>query len=334
MEKTRLGPVAVCLFALLVGRPPEAAAQIYEAVGTRAQGMGGAFVAVANDATATWWNPAALILSFFSVVVERSETEEPADPGPVWRATTGGVAASFPSLGLSYYRLRVSEIAAPASTAAGEGGRQDLGAAGIGLRSRVTQQFGATIGQSLGSHLVIASTVKLVRAGESTAASGSLDDADDLDATYESSGDLDLGALVMVGSARFGVSVKHVSEPSFGEGATRFVLGRQARAGFAWVAGQTTSPVVVTAAFDADLTRTPTAFGDARHVASGVEVALARPQIMLRGGLSTNTVGDASSSASIGVSLGLVRGFFVDAATTFGSDRSRKGWAASFRLTI
>ena len=40
--------------------PPVAGAQIYESVGIRAQGMGGAFVAVADDATATWWNPAGL----------------------------------------------------------------------------------------------------------------------------------------------------------------------------------------------------------------------------------------------------------------------------------
>src|SRR6185295_7753187 len=37
-----------------------AAAQPFEAFGERALGMGGAFVAVANDSTATWWNPAGL----------------------------------------------------------------------------------------------------------------------------------------------------------------------------------------------------------------------------------------------------------------------------------
>jgi hypothetical protein len=334
MGKTHLVLVVVCLIAVHVARPPRASAQIYEAVGTRAQGMGGAFVAVANDASATWWNPAALILSYFSVVVDRAVTEEPADPSGVWRATTGGVAASFPSLGLSYYRLRVSEIAAPASTAGGDPGRQDLGAAGIGLRSRYTQQFGATIGQSLGNHVVIASTLKLVRAGESAAPPGTLDEADELEPSLDSSGDLDIGALVMVASARIGVSVKHVNEPEFGEGSGRFVLGRQVRAGFAWVAGQTGAPVIVTAAFDADLTRTPTAFGEARHIASGVEVELPRQRLAVRGGVSANTVGDTGSSVSGGVSLGLVRGFYLDAARTFGSDRSRKGWAASFRLTI
>ena len=39
---------------------PEAEAQSVETIGIRAQGMGGAFTAVADDATATWWNPAGL----------------------------------------------------------------------------------------------------------------------------------------------------------------------------------------------------------------------------------------------------------------------------------
>ena len=137
----------------------------------------------------------------------------------------------------------------------------------------------------------------------------------------------------MVGPARIGLSVKHVNEPAFGDGAGRFVLGRQARAGVAWVVGQSGGPAI-TAAFDADLTRTPTAFGDARHIASGIEVSLPRQHLALRGGVSANTVGDASSSTSTGVSIGVMRGVYLDAATTFGSDRSRKGWAAAFRLTI
>ncbi|MGH9162460.1 MAG: hypothetical protein ACRD2X_21040, partial [Vicinamibacteraceae bacterium] len=48
-----------------------AAAQPIELVGARALGMGGAFVAVADDATATYWNPAGLAFGgLFSTVVE------------------------------------------------------------------------------------------------------------------------------------------------------------------------------------------------------------------------------------------------------------------------
>jgi hypothetical protein len=46
--------------AILIIAATDSSAQIVESVGNRALGMGGAFVAVANDSTATWWNPAGL----------------------------------------------------------------------------------------------------------------------------------------------------------------------------------------------------------------------------------------------------------------------------------
>ncbi len=301
--------------------------------------MGGAFVAVADDATATWWNPAGLILSYFSIVVERSEIEEP-DGGPVegpaWRAKTGGFAVGFPALGVSYYRLRVSEIAPAVPTAPATPDRQDLGVAGPRLFTRVMNQFGATVGQSLGNHFVLATTAKLVRAGEAVPVGSSLDDAEDFEVPVDSSGDLDVGVLVLLGSARIGASVKHLWEPTVGEvnGAPGFVLARQARVGAAWMHGQAGAPVHLTVAGDYDVTRTPTIFGDERHVAAGTEVAVPQLHLTVRGGLSWNTVGDLSRSASTGVSIGLSRGFYFDAARTFGTDRSRKGWAVGFRLTL
>src|SRR6188508_127266 len=56
-----VGPRSVrgALLILLL-LPTAATAQIVEGLGSRALGMGGAFVAVANDSSATWWNPGAL----------------------------------------------------------------------------------------------------------------------------------------------------------------------------------------------------------------------------------------------------------------------------------
>src|SRR5436190_10916871 len=48
------------LSALLFVSTPALAQQIFEAVGSRALGMGGAFVGVADDSTAVYWNPAGL----------------------------------------------------------------------------------------------------------------------------------------------------------------------------------------------------------------------------------------------------------------------------------
>lgn len=68
--RSRLGLAAVLLGACLVGAPDADAAEIFRKVGTagaqflkigvgaRAVGMGETFVAVADDATASWWNPA------------------------------------------------------------------------------------------------------------------------------------------------------------------------------------------------------------------------------------------------------------------------------------
>ena len=156
-----------------------------------------------------------------------------------------------------------------------------------------------------------------------------LDAAADLDVSTETEADLDLGAMASFGRMRVGLAIKHVREPKFGEGANRLVLRRQVRAGVAIVARGT-----VTVAADADLTRTATAFGDARHVAAGAEAWLLRRRIGLRGGVSANTVGETGASGSTGVSLAVRSGTYIDAALTAGSDRSREGWNLGLRVAF
>ena len=322
---------------LLASTALPAKAQIYEIMGTRAQGMGGAFVAVADDATATWWNPAGLATgAYFSSVVELGSTTEPRETrpgGPAWRGDTQSFAVVFPALGLSYYRVRLSEIAPATSTGDVAPDRQQHGPIGTQLRSWATNQFGVTVGQSVGSHLVIASTVRLVRGGlarsSASVADDPLDTAADLDVSMETEADLDFGAMAMFGRTRLGFALKHATEPKFGDGANRLVLRRQARAGVAFAARDT-----VTVAFDADLTRTATLFGDARHVAAGGEAWLLRRRVGLRGGVSANTVGEASTSASAGVSYAVRSRTYIDAALTTGSDRSREGWNVGLRVTF
>jgi hypothetical protein len=322
---------------LVVAASP-ADAQMYEVVGARAQGMGGAFVAVADDATATWWNPAGLATGAnLSALYERGKTMEPAEAapeGPAWRSTANSFAVVFPALGLSYYRLRISEIAPGAtSTEDTAPDRQDQGTEGVGLRSVTTSHYGASVGQSLGNHLVIASTVKFVRGGVArstgTPEDDPLDAADDLDVSTETEPDLDLGVMASFGRARLGLAVKHVMEPKFGDGADQLVLGRQARAGVAFV-----SRGRLTVAVDTDLLKTRTLFGDVRHVAAGVEAWLFQQRLGVRGGVSANTTGDARPSTSAGISVAAQSGFFLDGALTFGSDRSREGWAFGARVSF
>jgi hypothetical protein len=319
-------------------------AQSFEAVGTRAQGMGGAFVAVADDATATWWNPAGLAGGpFLNAVVEYGQMREPADPLPesgAMRNGTTGFALAMPALGVSYYRLRLSEMAPADSIGAAEPGRQDQGTAGHLLRSTVTSALGVTLGQSLGEHVVLASTLRLVRAGvavsRSVSGSDPLDQADDLSVPSETKGDLDLGVLIRFGGVTVGGAVKHVGEPEFGEDdEVSVVMKRQARAGIAIrTRGKTGAFDSLTGAVDVDLISTETWSGDVRRLALGGEAGILRGRVVVRGGLGTSTIGEQDWDASTGASVALRSGLYIDGALTPGSGESRNGWSVSLRFSF
>jgi hypothetical protein len=283
-----------------------AAAQTYESVGIRAKGMGGAFVAVADDATATWWNPAGLATgAFVSGVVEGGT----ALGGPDDNAL--GVAFAIPSLGVSYYRSRISETVPAGSTGSSGGNRQDQGTTGTRLPTYVVSQFGVTVGQSLGEHLVLGTTLKLLWSGRTT-------------------GDLDVGAMAKIGPVRLAAVVKNAVAADVAVDRT---LDRQARVGVAYFA-KTSAPTTIAVAVDADLTRTTTAFGDERRVAGGVDVGLT-PWISVRGGAGVNTAGSVRHAESGGVSVALPKkGLNVDAQITQGDDEALKGWGLGFRVTF
>jgi len=333
--------VAASVLAALVsaGRPFAASAQIYEAVGTRAQGMGGAFVAVADDASGTWWNPAGLATgAFMSLILEHGTSDFPKETtvGPAQRDANTSFAIAFPSLGLSYYRLRISEIAPTAPTDASAGDRQDGGTAGVRLSTVEISQFGSSVGQSIGQHLVLASTVKYVRAGRSlgtTTASGDLlDAAADLDVNTSGGGDFDLGAMAALGHLRLGLSVKHLLEPKFGDG-DRLVLQRQARAGAAWMVSTPGLLSSITTAFDSDILTTESALGDRRNLAAGVETWLKGKSVGVRAGFNMSTKGEKRTIGTLGASVSARGKVHVNGAWLFGSDDTRTGWSAGVSMT-
>jgi hypothetical protein len=342
----RIHPTALFFAVSIVctlAAPRPSAAQSFDAVGTRAQGMAGAFVAVADDATATWWNPAGLASgAYLNAIIERGTSQEPADPasasGPALRTGTTGFAIAYPALGLSYYRLRVSQVTRAPATSIGapQPDRQDQVASV--LRSAATTSFGMTVGQSLGNHLVLGSTIRLVRAGtvattESPQA-GALDRADDLDVPRETRFDLDLGAMIRFGWLRMGAAVQHVRQPGFGDGDNRIVLERQARAGVAIMRGKTGIFDALTIDVDSDLTTSTTVLGEARQLAGGAEIWMLRRHVGLRGGLSADTLGERRTSRSTGASVALRTGLYIDGAWTVGSDERRTGWSVSLRSSF
>jgi hypothetical protein len=287
---------------VLVCSPSEARAQTSDLVGVRARGMAGAFTAVADDATATWWNPAGLAGgAYFNAVLEYGRPRQPPhDP-------IRGMTVAFPALGLSYYRLPLGQIRPVTSTGVGSGNRQDEGDVGV---------YGATVGQSLGNHLVVGSTVKLVRAGESH-------------------GGLDVGALAAYGRVRVGLMVRNVRELEFGGGPEPLLLRRQARAGAAFTVGRRGSLGRATVAFDADLTKITTSRGDVRRAAIGGEGWTATRTIGVRGGVSLSTLGPRRPSPSAGVSVAVRRGMYLEAEITGGdAGDGRQSWGVALRLTF
>ena len=158
------------------------------------------------------------------------------------------------------------------------------------------QEFGVTVGQSIGRHFVLGTTARFARAGAaavtSDATDASLDRAEDLErGDTDNEFDLDVGAMAAFNALRLALVVKHVTEPSFSSGGLLTELPRQARAGVSVTSGGG-AVAQLTVAFDADLLRTPMATGDVRHVAGGAETWLAGRRVGVRGGVTANTVGD------------------------------------------
>lgn len=266
--------------------------------------MAGAFVAIADDATATWWNPAGLATgAYFSGIVEREYAATPSD------RTGLGVAFALPSLGVSYYRTRVTVAAGPTDPATAD--RQEQGTP-ISPPTFVISQFGATVGQSVGEHLVLASTLKLVHADQTR-------------------GDLDIGLMAKSGAWRVGMVVKHLHQPDLTVEGIRVGLDRQMRVGVAYV-GKTGTALSVNVAGDADVTTTATAFGNSRHVAGGAELWAGR-RLGLRAGVGVNTIDEVRRSVSVGASAAVQKGLFIDARLTRGDDEVLRGWGFDLRLT-
>lgn len=278
-----------------------ASAQGLEVVGTRALGMGGAFVAVADDPTALYWNPAGFPRSNLATAVVEHVAHD-IEGGPDGSATLGAIGT--PPLALGYYRLRT-----PTLTAGGAG-------------PLVTHNVGATLAQSLGQYVDIGTTIRYVH-GE-------------IGSRSHNTADLDLGALVVVRNVRAGLLVRNVLEPEFetvepdvAEQHVAVALDRQVRAGAAW---QSTSSAT-TVACDVDLTKTETVFGTRRHVAIGGEHWFGARRLGARAGLRLNTIDDdAEPVGSAGVSVRMTASFYLDGQLTRGGDDRDRSWGISLRF--
>lgn len=322
---TRAVQIAVATACLTVVPAWSARAQTFEGPGARAQGMG-AFVAVADDASAVYWNPAGLASgSYFSLVLDRAEAEAlPSDETRGGTRSSWLLALSAPALGLSYYRLR-SSVFAP------------LGPDSPGLsrvESLVTHHAGVTLVQSVLDGFAVGATVKVVRGVANTAVSRG-DTRALLDGlalgSASSRFDVDAGVMVNVGQARAGLTLRNLMRPEFDTPEDEPLrLDRQARAGVALLLTPRW-----TAAVDLDLTRNRGPFGDVRTLAFGAEGRLT-PRAVARAGVHLNTAGDDGRhpAASIGASYAAFGSLLVDAYISTGSDHAFGGWGVAGRVVF
>jgi len=323
-------------FAVAVIAEPVSAQQ-FEVVGTRAAGMGGAFVAVADDSSATYWNPAGLALGhMFSLVVDRKVTDLEAktleDPSRHDRASL--VTLGMPALGLTHYQLRTASVTPAGTRLFGfpQGGETPVRV--VRLDKLTAYHTGVTLVQSLVQGLAIGTTLKVVHGdiASSIVPEGDrderLDDAADLATEGTNKFDADIGVMAGGGRLKLGFTIRNLTEPSFTLTGTSDTmrLDRQMRVGVAVSVAEGWS-----LASDFDLTENGPVEARVRTFAAGTEGRLTR-QIFVRSGFHLNTTGKARPSASAGGSYAVRSAMFIDGQATWGGENADRGWGVAARV--
>ena len=320
-----------------------ASAQSFSAAGTRAAGMGGAFVGVADDATAIYWNPAGLAAgSYFSLVLDGGNGEARPDLSP--RGTDNSslfMGLAMPALGLGYYRLQTSIVTPRPALLTGEGALASGNlspVAEVRLDTLVTHHGAVTLVQSLWEGVALGTTLKVVRgiAASNHLPVGTAREALDSEVAdtfgrATNKFDLDVGLMAAGGPLKVGLTLRNLREPHFeAAGEDRaLMLERQARAGLSYAVSEDWI-----AAADFDLVETTDAFGDRRDVAVGTEGRLT-PRVFVRAGVTMNTVGGDERERrafSVGGSFAARAAVFIDGHFTTGTDRVGHQWGVAARF--
>lgn len=341
MSSNKYSTVIVALvLALLTPAMSEAQAPI----GVRAQGLAGAFVGVADDATAVYWNPSGLATgTYVSFILDYGQHDigpdgGKASPRAAERQTGSIVGFAAPPVGIAYYRITTFGVGPAEPVVTGVPGREEVRRSVHELR---TSTLGVALLQSIGHYVVVGATLKWVRGsaaqGMSTEALAdrALDAAAALDASGQSKGDVDLSAMSALGQVRLGVVARNLTAPSFrldGTGSAAVELPRQVRIGAGWGSGWPGNSRLIVA-LDGDVTSRPTPEGDRRDLAGGVETWWMSQRLGVRGGVSRSTVGDARSAVAAGVSAALKPGMFVEAHVARGR-RNERSWSVGARFAF
>ena len=281
-------------------------AQSFGTLGTRAEGMGGAFVAVADDASAVFWNPAGMALgATFDVQVSRGD----AAPG-----TSVFVGATMPVLGFSHYRTH---------TVQGFPDRENGGSGRVPVRTFTSSTTGVTLVQSIVPSLVVGTTLKIVRGGFEAL-------------ERQTRTDLDAGVMwAGAGGLRVGVTARNVRQAEFDSEFGPVKVKRIVRGGVAFAPRSVVSGVhgPFTVALDADLTDNGIA-GDTRMAAFGAEYWLIHGIVGVRSGVKWAARGEAQQAVSGGISVRLPKSVFVEGQLTEPDEDAEREWTVGLRVTF
>ena len=314
-----LGAIALTLWAV-----PAFAQRTFDEVGIRALGMAGAFVGVADDATAVFWNPAGLATAgpigatIGSTRLRFGNFDAPPESGPLSHDSEFSSIGSWP-LGVSYERRRTRTL-----------GTDSLGQ--VQAASFETVQLGVTILQSIAEGVVIGSTLKYVRgrvgseAAFGSSAGDALDSVGNVETKNGNAFDFDLGVMIDMKRVRFGLASRNMREPAFTDLAgTETRLKRAVRIGLGVLPTDG-----LTLAIDLDLD-TVDLRGDLRRViAFGGENRLGK-RLAIRAGVRRDLEGSGRVVGAMGASVVIRQGLWLEGYVARGAHDGERGFGIGLR---
>lgn len=320
----RSGPVLALLIAALW--PLQASAQtVIESAGSRALGMGGAFVGVADDATAAFWNPAGLAGGppagmTIGWVDFRSGNQDALPASGPGRRTSKFVSVGTWPVALTYGTFEETRIS------------EDL-TRGVHTEHFRIAHYGTTIVQTLAQGLVAGATVKYLRGSavsspiSGTSSRDALDAGRLIEADANGAIDLDVGVMADFGRARLGLTLRNLRQPSFSDGAgTGITLKKEARVGLAVLPTRG-----LTLAMDLDLETIALRDGPRRILAFGAEQRLGS-RWAVRGGTRWSLEGSRRRVAAVGGSVAMRRSLWLDWHYTTGHIDADRGFGVALRV--
>jgi hypothetical protein len=286
--------------------------------------MAGAFVAVADDASAVHWNPAGLVHggpAGMTIGWDRfqfGKSDDPLTLGADRRSTSFTSLGSWP-VGLSFGRFTNTSV-----SSAADGSLQVE-------RLRVNQ-YGLTVLQTLVEGIVVGGTFKYVRGNVASGpASGTTNDAaldslDDVKGKTKHSFDIDAGVMIDMEKLRIGATFKNLRVPKFAEVATPAnSLQRQLRMGVAVLPTDG-----LTLAMDIDLDTVDLRGGLRRNIALGGESRLGQ-RMAVRSGVRWSLEGLKRPVVAGGASVVLRPGLWLDGHYSYGRTGEDRGFGAALR---